>query len=67
MKTSIIDNLATCRNEIRDCLNRFIRMEKNKVLLREILWCGQNGHYVEIHTEKRGVFRFRLPFGEFSR
>lgn len=42
-------------------------MEKNKLLLREILWCGQDGHYVEIHTEKRGIFRSRLPFGEFTR
>ena len=46
---------------------RFIRVEKNKVLLREILWCGQDGHYVEVHTEKRGTFRFRLPFGEFTK
>lgn len=46
---------------------RFISVEKNKVLLREILWCGQNGHYVEVHTDKRGVFRFRLPFGEFTK
>ncbi len=46
---------------------RFICMEKNKVLLREILWCSQNGHYVEVHTDKRGIFRFRLPFGEFTR
>lgn len=45
---------------------RFIRMEKSKVLLREILWCNQDDHYVEVHTEKRGTFRFRLPFGEFT-
>lgn len=59
-KTMELAQLAKVRNA------RFIRMEKNKVLLREILWCGQDGHYVEVHTEKRGTFRFRLPFGEFT-
>lgn len=59
-KTMEVARLEKIRNA------RFIRMEKNKVLLREILWCGQDGHYVEIHTEKRGIFRFRLPFGAFT-
>lgn len=44
---------------------RFIRLEQEKILLREILWCDQDGHYVQIHTEKRGVLRFRLSFGQF--
>lgn len=59
-KTMELARLTKIRNA------RFIRTEKNKVLLREILWCGQDGHYVKIHTEKRGVFRFRIPFGEFT-
>lgn len=59
-KTMELARLEKIRNA------RFIRVEKNKVLLREILWCGQDDHYVEVHTEKRGVFRFRLPFGEFT-
>lgn len=46
---------------------RFISLEKNKLMLREIIWCGQNDHYVEIHTEKRGIFRFRISFREFSK
>lgn len=46
---------------------RFICVEQSKILLRDILWCGQNGHYVEIHTEKRGILRFRISFGELSR
>lgn len=59
-KTMELARLEKIRNA------RFIRVEKNKVLLREILWCGQDDHYVEVHTEKRGIFRFRLPFGEFT-
>ena len=59
-KTMELARLEKIRNA------RFIRMEKNKLLLREILWCGQDGHYVEIHTAKRGVFRCRVPFGEFT-
>lgn len=46
---------------------RFICMEKDKILLREILWCSQDYHYVEVHTDKRGIFRFRMPFGEFTK
>lgn len=60
-KTMELARLEKIRNA------RFIRMEKSKVLLREILWCGQDDHYVEVHTEKRGTFRFRIPFGEFTR
>lgn len=59
-KTMELARLEKIRNA------RFIRVEKNKVLLQEILWCGQDDHYVEVHTEKRGAFRFRLPFGEFA-
>lgn len=46
---------------------RFIRLEQNKILLREILWCDRDEHYVQIHTEKRGVLRFRSPFAELAR
>lgn len=60
-KTIELARLAKIRNA------RFIRMEKNKILLREILWCSQAGHYVEVLTEKRGTFRFRIPFGEFTK
>lgn len=45
---------------------RFIRIEQQKLLLREILWCGQDDHYVEVHTDKRGVLRFRIPFGALT-
>lgn len=45
---------------------RFIRVERDKILLREILWCGQDNHYVEIHTDRRGVLRYRIPFGELA-
>lgn len=55
-KTMDLAQLEKIRNA------RFICMEKHKILLREILWCGQDSHYVEIHTEKRGALRFRIPF-----
>lgn len=45
---------------------RFIRVEREKVLLREILWCDRDEHYIQIHTDKRGVLRFRLPFAELG-
>ena len=45
---------------------RFIRVEGDKILLREILWCDRDGHYMQIHTDRRGVLRFRLPFSELS-
>lgn len=59
-KTMRLARLEKIRNA------RFLRVEKSKILLREILWCDQDGHYVEIHTEKHGTFRFRLPFGKFT-
>lgn len=45
---------------------RFIRVEQEKILLREILWCDRDGHYVAIHTDRRGLLRFRLSFGELA-
>lgn len=45
---------------------RFIQIEQNKILLREILWCTQDGHYIQIHTLKQGILRFRISFKEFS-
>lgn len=45
---------------------RFIRVEQEKVLLREILWCDRDEHYIQIHTDRRGVLRFRLPFVELA-
>lgn len=41
---------------------RFIHIGREKILLREILWCDQDGHYLQIHTDGQGVLRFRLPF-----
>lgn len=41
---------------------RFIRIEQEKILLNEILWCDQDNHYVQIHTDKCGLYRFRLSF-----
>lgn len=49
-------------NKIRNA--RFIRVEQSKILLRKILWCNQDKHYVQIHTDRQGILRFRLPFVE---
>lgn len=46
---------------------RFIHMEREKILLREILWCDIDGHYVQIHTSERGVLRYRSAFVEISK
>lgn len=45
---------------------RFIQLEQEKILLREILWCDRSGHYCQIHTDRRGILRFRLPAGQMS-
>lgn len=45
---------------------RFICIEQEKILLREILWCSQDNHYVQIHTSRRGILRFRLSFYKFT-
>lgn len=45
---------------------RFISVERERVLLREILWCDREAHYTQIHTDGRGVLRFRVPFGELA-
>ncbi|WP_343209900.1 LytTR family DNA-binding domain-containing protein [Anaerolentibacter hominis] len=41
---------------------RFICPEGEKIMLHEILWCDRDSHYTQIHTERRGIFRFRIPF-----
>lgn len=42
--------------------SRFIRVDQENILLREILWCGQDGRDIQIHTDSQGSLRFRLPF-----
>lgn len=59
-KTMELARLTKIRNA------RFIRVEQNKLLLREILWCDRDEHYVQIHTGKHGVLRFRIPFTELA-
>ena len=46
---------------------RFIQVEQEKILLRKILWCDRDEHYVQFHTEGRGILRFRLQSGELTR
>lgn len=45
---------------------RYFLLEEEKILLREILWCDQDGHYTLIHTNRRGVLRIRSPFSELE-
>lgn len=59
-KTMELAHLVKIRNA------RFIRVEQSKLLLREILWCDRAEHYALVHTEKRGVLRFRIPFAELT-
>lgn len=45
---------------------RFIRIEQDSVLLREILWCDSDGHYSRIHSDRKGLIRYRLTFAELA-
>lgn len=45
---------------------RFICIQNEKILLREILWCDVSGHYVHIHTQERGNLRCRTRFAEVA-
>lgn len=45
---------------------RFISVEQENILLREILWCDRDGHYIQIHTDRRGLLRFRFSLGDLS-
>lgn len=42
---------------------RSICVQDEKILLREILFCDIDGHYVQIHTNHRGILRRRSSFG----
>lgn len=46
---------------------RFIQLGEEKILLKDILWCDQDDHYVQIHTQDRDVLRFRTSFKKFIR
>lgn len=45
---------------------RSVSIGQEKVLLREVLWCDQDGHYIQVHTDRRGALRYRIPFGELT-
>lgn len=45
---------------------RYICIQNDKILLQEILWVDIEGHYVQLHTLKRGTLRYRLPFVQVS-
>lgn len=41
---------------------RYICVQDERILLREILWCDVDGHYMQIHTCQHGEMRYRIPF-----
>lgn len=45
---------------------RFICIGGKHILLHQILWCNQDGHYLQVHIDRWKVLRFRLPFGTLS-
>lgn len=50
--------------EIRD--GQFVELETGgasvRILLNDIIYCDIAGHYVQIHTERMGLQRFRMTF-----
>lgn len=50
--------------EIRD--GQFIELETGgasvRILLNDIIYCDVAGHYVQVHTERMGLQRFRMTF-----
>lgn len=59
-QTMVLAGVSKLRNA------RFISVQNEKILLREILWCDIDGHYVQVHTQQRGVLRYRVPFATLS-
>lgn len=55
-QTLLLLNMARLRNA------RYICVQDEKILLREILWCDVSGHYTQIHTLQYGILRYRTPF-----
>lgn len=45
---------------------QFVELGEEKVLVRDIVWCDRDNHYVQIHTGKKGTLRFRMTFEEFQ-
>lgn len=59
-RTMELVNMIKLRNA------RFISIGGRKILLREILWCDRDEHYVQIHTDRQGILRLRLSFAELE-
>lgn len=58
--TMLLQDMEKLRNA------RFINIQEDKVLLREIIWCDMSGHYLQIHTSKKGVLRYRTAFSSIA-
>lgn len=55
-QTLLLLDMARLRNA------RYICVQDERILLREILWCDVDGHYMQIHTCQNGDLRYRIPF-----
>lgn len=55
-QTLLLLDMARLRNA------RYICVQDERILLREILWCDVDGHYMQIHTRQHGDLRYRIPF-----
>ena len=55
-RTMLLLDLARLRN------TRYITVLDDKLLLREILWCDMDRHYVCFHTQHRYILRYRISF-----
>lgn len=55
-QTLLLLDMARLRNA------RYICLQDERILLREILWCDVDGHYMQIHTRQHGDLRYRIPF-----
>lgn len=45
---------------------RFIALGDDRILLKDILWCDRDGHYVQVHTGRQGILRYRVPFASLE-
>lgn len=45
---------------------RFIRMDQEKILLRDILWCDHSAHYSQIHIDNQRILRYRTSFSQLT-
>lgn len=45
----------------------FLKISEEKILLREIIFCDRDKHYVQIHTASLEIQKYRMPFEELQK